>query len=439
MEPGAMNFKERRKCYRYFFSLRQCGSQLHLMHPSQLSIKDFHYDLPEEKIAKFPLDERDASRLLIFKDGVINEGIYRNLPSFLPQNALLVFNNSRVIEARMLFKKPSGGVIEVFVLEPAPGYSDVSQAMHARGEVSWKCLIGGASKWKHGQVLQKQLSDEAGDYLLEAAITERLPGSFVIRFRWERKNVPFYLVLQKAGLIPLPPYLKRETTPADTERYQTIFASREGSVAAPTAALHFTQPLLDAIKAKGISVAQVTLHVGAGTFMPVKAPHMKDHLMHAEYIEVDLDFLSSLAARTGNIFPVGTTSLRTIESLYWMGVKCLVNPNINYEALMIKQWEVYDELSSFEVKSFDSLKALRGWMQRNGLEKLVISTQILIAPGYKFKLTSGLITNFHQPESTLLLLVAALTGEHWRDIYDYALKNNFRFLSYGDGCLLYAV
>ena len=409
------------------------------MHPSELSIKDFQYELPEEKIAKFPLTERDASRLLIFKEGTIREDVYRQLPDHLPENALLVFNNSKVIEARILFKKPSGGVIEIFALEPAASYKDVSEAMQAKGEVYWKCLIGGASKWKHGQVLKKEISDQQGTYVLEAAITERLTGSFVIRFRWQPADLPFYVVLQKAGLIPLPPYLKRETTPSDTERYQTIFASREGSVAAPTAALHFTTSLLDALKAKGISLSHVTLHVGAGTFMPVKAPFMKDHLMHAEFIEVDPDFLTTLAGRTGNIFPVGTTSLRTIESLYWMGVKCRRNPDIDYEALMIKQWEVYGDLEAQGVKTSESLEALASWMKTNGLERLVIRTQILIAPGYRFKLTTGLITNFHQPQSTLLLLVAALTGENWRRIYDYALKNDFRFLSYGDGCLLYTV
>ena len=409
------------------------------MHPSQLSIKDFHYELPEEKIAKFPLAERDASRLLVFKEGTIREDVYRQLPDYLPDHALLVFNNSKVIEARILFKKPSGGVIEVFALEPAASYTDVGEAMQAKGEVYWKCLIGGASKWKHGQVLKKEISDEQGTCELEAAITERLPGSFVIRFRWQPVDSPFYLVLQKVGLIPLPPYLKRETTTSDTERYQTIFASREGSVAAPTAALHFTTSLLEAIKAKGISLSHVTLHVGAGTFMPVKASLMKDHFMHAEFIEVDLDLLATLARNTGNIFPVGTTSLRTIESLYWMGVKCLRNADIDYDALMIRQWEAYEDLAAQAVKTSESLEALANWMKKNGLERLVIKTQILIAPGYRFKLTSGLITNFHQPQSTLLLLVAALTGEHWRRIYDYALKNDFRFLSYGDGCLLYPV
>jgi S-adenosylmethionine:tRNA ribosyltransferase-isomerase len=409
------------------------------MHPSRLLINDFHYELPDEYIARFPLAERDDSRLLVFKNENISEDIYRRLAHHLPGNALLVFNNSKVIEARILFQKATGGVIEIFALEPADTYKTISEAMNEKGNVAWKSLIGGASKWKHGQTLRKEISDEDGKFILEARIIDRLPGSFLIAFEWQPSSLSFSAILHKAGLIPVPPYLKRETTSSDKERYQTVFAKQEGSVAAPTAGLHFTESLLASLKEKNITTAYVTLHVGAGTFMPVKATSMGGHEMHAEFLEVDVPLIQSLINKAGNIFPVGTTSLRTIESLYWMGLKCMLNPTITVEALEIKQWEVYDSLMHHHADAVTALDALIDWMQRQGLTRLVIRTSILIAPGYPFKLTSGLITNFHQPQSTLLLLVAALTGEQWRTIYDYALTHQFRFLSYGDGCLLYPV
>ena len=409
------------------------------MHPSLLSINDFSYHLPEGRIAKIPLEERDQSRLLVFSNKEILDGSYRDLATYLPAGSLLVFNNTKVIEARVLFQKATGGVIELFILEPADRYKDVSEAMQQRGEVHWKCLIGGASKWKHGQVLKKEMQYNGDMLVLTASIAERLEGSFLVTFSWQPATLSFIEVLHNAGLIPIPPYLKRETTESDKERYQTIFAKAEGSVAAPTAALHFTEPLFASLGKKNISSEFVTLHVGAGTFMPVKSQQMKDHEMHAEFLEVEKSSINKLIDNLGKIFPVGTTSLRTIESLYWMGLKCLKDPAIPFEQLAIQQWEIYDCPVEDQSDSKTVLTALLKWMANAKLEKLVIRTKILIAPGYSFKLTSGLLTNFHQPQSTLLLLVAALIGDDWKKIYEHATNNGYRFLSYGDGCLLYTV
>ena len=407
------------------------------MHPSQLSINDYTYLLPEEKIAKHPLAGRDLSKLLIFKNGEIAEDIYRNISSHLPKNSLLVFNNTRVIEARLLFRKSTGAVIELFGLEPDDSYPDIETALGQKKKVSWKCLIGGASKWKHGQSLSKEVRIHDEIIALLASIKDRLEDSFLIEFSWEA-DVTFEEILHAAGSIPIPPYLKRDSEEADKERYQTIYAEKHGSVAAPTAGLHFTPEVFSALKEKQISAAFVTLHVGAGTFMPVKAEKMDGHHMHAEYIEVNRSFIEQLIRHDGNIFAVGTTSLRTLESIYWMGLKAFNDPQVSPEALAIEQWEVYDLMEKM-IDRKDALSALLKWMQQHHEDRLVIKTRILIAPGYKIKMVNGLITNFHQPQSTLLLLVAAITGTEWRKIYDYALEHDFRFLSYGDGCLLYVM
>ncbi|MDI3318164.1 S-adenosylmethionine:tRNA ribosyltransferase-isomerase [Pinibacter soli] len=414
------------------------------MHPEKLSINDYTYTLPEERIARFPLQERDASKLLVYKSGKIEQSTYSNISSFVPENSLLVFNNTKVVEARILFQKPTGGIIEIFCLEPSDIYPDLTTAMLQKNKVQWKCLIGGASKWKHGQILEKSLSHNPADNgdkampCLYAKMIERLPDCFMLELSWEPASLSFAEVLHTFGIIPIPPYLKRETTADDSSTYQTIYAEHDGSVAAPTAGLHFTPAIFDALKEKNVEHTFVTLHVGAGTFKPVKAERMQDHEMHAEFIDVDKATIQKLIDFHSNIFAVGTTSLRTLESLYWMGVKALMHSDTNMHELEIHQWDVYGEaLQQMNVTLIDSMIALLQWMHKNNLEKILCKTQILIAPGYCFKVIKGLVTNFHQPQSTLLLLVAALIGEDWRKVYDYALENDFRFLSYGDGSLLF--
>lgn len=408
-----------------------------IMHPRHLTIQDFTYDLPENRIAQHPLSKRDDSKLLIYKSGKIAEDIYHNITEYLPAGSLLIFNDTRVIEARLKFRKETGGEIEVFCLSPHSRYHDITGAMLQCGKVWWNCLIGGASKWKHGMQLEKHINTPAGNIVLKASIVERNPENFVVELSWEPANFSFAEVLHLSGEIPLPPYMKRNAEAEDALRYQTIYAMHDGSVAAPTAGLHFTDSIFESFSKKDIATEFVTLHVGAGTFKPVKAASMQDHDMHAEFIEVDRVAIERLRNYDGAIFCVGTTSLRTIESLYWMGVKVMKRPGITEDELVISQWEVYDDLNADNITAKESLDALLDWMQTNNLKKLITQTQILIAPGYSFKIINGLITNFHQPQSTLLLLVAALIREDWRKVYDYALENNFRFLSYGDGCLLF--
>ncbi len=407
-----------------------------IQHPKNLSIADFTYDLPEDRIAKYPLAERDASKLLIYQDGDITEDQYRQLPSHLPANSLLVFNNTKVVEARLLFQKASGGVIEIFCLEPHEQYADITTAMQQKGKVWWHCLVGGASKWKSGQLLEKNISD---NIRLEAKCMDKKTGSFLIEISWSDQSMSFAELLHLAGAIPLPPYIKRAADETDKKRYQTIYAKQDGSVAAPTAGLHFTPAVLKELEQKNIPTAFVTLHVGAGTFKPVKSEQMADHEMHAEWIDVDRHFIANLKDQLDkNIIAVGTTSLRTLESLYWLGLKCM-HPGNNEtvpETVSISQWDPYD-LQSEQLPASVALGQLLAWMEKNKLEKLITKTQILIAPGYTFRIVKGLITNFHQPQSTLLLLVAALVGNNWKKIYRHALQNNYRFLSYGDGSLLW--
>jgi S-adenosylmethionine:tRNA ribosyltransferase-isomerase len=403
------------------------------MHPKKISILDYTYELPNEKIARYPLEERHQSKLLVYKEGAITEGIYRDLDEHLPVDSFLVFNQTKVIEARLLFQKPTGGVIEIFCLEPHEQYPDITTAMLQKEHVWWKCLIGGASKWKHGMVLLKQVED----VMIEAAIIDRSDETFTIELKWNKAHLSFAEVLHKAGAVPLPPYLHRDAEESDKERYQTIYATQEGSVAAPTAGLHFTETVFEKLREKHISRGFVTLHVGAGTFKPVKAETMEDHEMHAEFIDVEPGFVDTLIGNIGNpIVAVGTTSLRTIESLYWIGVKILnSNFNLQNKEASVRQWDPYEIETNIPAE--DALQALADWMKQRNMKRLITQTQIIIAPGYDLKIATGLITNFHQPQSTLLLLVAAVTGEDWRMIYSYALDNNFRFLSYGDGSLLW--
>ncbi|MCU0333668.1 MAG: S-adenosylmethionine:tRNA ribosyltransferase-isomerase [Chitinophagaceae bacterium] len=405
------------------------------MHPQLLSIKDFSYPLPDERIARYPLANRDESKLLMYRQGQISSGIFSELPDQLPTDSLLVFNNSRVVEARLLFEKPTGGLIEIFALEPHEDYADITTAMNACGSIRYKCMVGGASKWKAGMVLQKQLLYEGSTVLMEARMEERRSDCFVIQLNWTPADWPFAQILHLLGEIPIPPYLQRHAEASDAERYQTVYAQNDGSVAAPTAGLHFTPAVLQRVADAGIGQAFVTLHVGAGTFKPVKADTMQGHDMHAEFLDVPAELLPKLAAAT-RIIPVGTTSMRTLESLYWMGVKAAHMPDIELTGLEIQQWEVYDRWQALALPPQAALMALHGWLEKNNRKRLIIKTQIIIAPGYQFGLCKGLITNFHQPQSTLLLLVAALVGPAWKDIYQYALNNDFRFLSYGDSSLL---
>lgn len=407
------------------------------MHPKNISILDFTYSLPEEKIAKLPLTERDLSKLLVYKTGNVSEDIYRNIASHLPENALLIFNDTKVVEARIVFQKNTGAMIEIFCLEPHGQYRDISSAMRRPKNVLWKCLIGGASKWKHGQILEKKIMKGSSQITLHAAFIKKEDSNFIIEFSWMPDELPFAEILHLAGMIPLPPYIKRETSVVDAERYQTIYAKYEGSVAAPTAGLHFTDAIFASLAERHILNDYITLHVGAGTFMPVKSTTLKAHNMHSEFIEFSLSIIELIIGNlNNNITAVGTTSLRTIESLYWLGIKTILQHDIILENLNVHQWDAY-ELPSEKITVKKALLSLINWMKRNKSDKLITKTQLLIAPGYQFKIVRALITNFHQPQSTLLLLVAALIGKDWKKIYQHALDNNFRFLSYGDGCLLF--
>lgn len=403
--------------------------------PEEVDIRNFSYELPDEKIARFPLEKRDSSKLLIYSDHVIESSFYYKLDSLLPANSLLIFNDTKVVEARLLFKKESGGQIEIFCLEPAEMYADITSAMLTKGEVFWKCLVGGAKKWKSG-FLEREVVCEGQQLLIQAEKIEQRNDYFIIRFSWNEKQRSFAEILHLAGIIPLPPYLKRVAEESDQIRYQTVYANIEGSVAAPTAGLHFTEDLLKKIEAKGIQKKFVTLHVGAGTFKPVTSEKLQDHEMHAEFIDVSIEFIASLINHSGPIIPVGTTSLRTIETLYWMGVKAAKLSSADLGAICIQQWDAYDWADNAITKN-EALAHLVKWMNRQNITRIICKTQLLIAPGYELRVADAIITNFHQPQSTLLLLVHAFVGEEWKTIYNYALKNNFRFLSYGDGSLLW--
>lgn len=413
------------------------------MHPKNLSIADFTYSLPENRIANYPLEKRDSSKLLVYKNGNIRDDIYENIASHLPTNSLLIFNNTRVVEARLLFQKPTGGVIEIFCLEPHEQYPDITTAMQQRGSVHWQCLVGGASKWKHGQVLQKIVYAFNKEIILQAVYREKRIDSFVIELSWSDSEMSFAELLHHAGAIPLPPYIKRKAEASDAERYQTLYARYDGSVAAPTAGLHFTDAIFKSLEEKNIQKNFVTLHVGAGTFKPVKSETMRQHEMHAEFIDVSVETIEMIIAYLDKaIIPVGTTSMRTIESLYWLGVKLSTvdgqQSTVNGHSSLpeLNQWEAYD-MPMQNMPAKKALESLLKWLKKNELKKLIAKTRIIIAPGYRLRIAKGLITNFHQPQSTLLLLIAAIIGDDWRKVYDHALQNGFRFLSYGDGCLLY--
>lgn len=390
----------------------------------------YTYTLQNEQIAHHPLAERDQSKLLVYKSGRIEEDHFFNLPKRLPDGATLILNDTRVIEARIFFKKQTGGVIEIFCLEPHGQSMELS--LQQKGAVEWKCMIGGASKWKPGQVLTKELTVAGSTTRLEAHYRGKVEDAFVIQFTWQPEYLPFVQLLHAAGDIPLPPYIKRSAILTDNDRYQTIFARTEGSVAAPTAALHFTEEVFQALSDKGIRQHYVTLNVGAGTFKPVKTDTIADHQMHGETFTARRETLEAILQAT-NIVAVGTTSLRTLESLHWLGVKLLAGQLTNEWEL--GQWEAYDLDSSISYR--ESISALLQWMREKDVDTLHCRTSLLIVPGYQFNIPKALVTNFHQPQSTLLLLIAAFIGEDWKQVYQYALENDFRFLSYGDSSLLW--
>lgn len=395
---------------------------------SSTKITDFSYDLPDEKIAKHPLENRDASKLLVYHKGKIIDETFSNCVKYLPENSLIIFNDTRVIHARIVLQKATGARIEILCLEPFEPHN-YEQSFAQIGECSWKCTVGNAKKWKTEQLQAIIEAEKAIHFSAEkGASTE---DGYIVTFRWDSEHT-FSEILELIGRIPIPPYLNRESEEDDDVRYQTIFAEHNGSVAAPTAGLHFTKQVLDSFASKGISIDKVTLHVGAGTFKPVKTEMFTEHVMHQELCIVKKSLLENSIAHLPLITAVGTTSVRTLESLYWNGVRLLENKNANIEHL--SQWEVYDLPQNYSAK--ESLLAILEHMETHNLEEIQYYTQIMITPSYHFKLVRYMFTNFHQPQSTLLLLISAFVGENWRTIYAHALNNNYRFLSYGDSSLL---
>ena len=403
--------------------------------PKHICISDYNYPLPDERIAKFPIARRDCSKLLIYRQGEVGEDVFHRLPDYLPQGALMVFNNTKVIQARMHFRKETGALIEVFLLEPAAP-ADYEQMFQTTGLCAWYCLVGNLKKWKEG-VLARTITIGEHTVTVTAARQGIHGTSHRVEFSWDCPSVSFAEVIDEMGELPIPPYLNRETQESDKTTYQTVYSKIKGSVAAPTAGLHFTDAVLAALDHRGIEREELTLHVGAGTFKPVKSEEIGGHEMHTEYISVRRETIEKLIRYEGCAIAVGTTSVRTLESLYYMGVKVSRNPDLTEEQLHVSQWEPYeDEPSASQLSVLDALRALADWMDTRGMEVLHSSTQIIIAPGYVYKIVKMLVTNFHQPQSTLLLLVSAFVKGDWRKIYDYALSHDFRFLSYGDSSLL---
>ncbi|GAA4315916.1 S-adenosylmethionine:tRNA ribosyltransferase-isomerase [Nibribacter koreensis] len=404
-------------------------------HPRQISIADYTYDLPEERIAQFPLEVRDQSRLLVYQQGRIADAHFTELANVLPAQSLLVFNNTKVVQARLRFQKATGGIIELFCLEPLEPIREVQQAMQQTQSVVWKCLVGNNKRWREGR-LEMPLGPSPEDGILYAERLAPAEEGYAIGFSWTPTERTFAEVLEIAGLLPLPPYMNRDAAPEDQNRYQTIYADAAGAVAAPTAGLHFTPRVLEQLNQKKHQAAFVTLHVGAGTFKPVKSEVMEHHYMHPEQLSVSRETVEQLLRHLGRpIIPVGTTSMRTLESLYWLGVGLSMGSlPTEDDQLLVPQWLPYDQRTSLSVQ--EALESILTYLDQQGVSHLQATTRILIAPGYQFKLCSGIITNFHQPNSTLLLLVAAMIGPSWQKVYRHALANNYRFLSYGDSSLL---
>ena len=405
-----------------------------MIDPRHIRISDYNYPLPDERIAKFPIPQRDHSKLLIYNKGEVGEDHFYHLPKYLPSGALMVFNNTKVIQARMHFRKSTGALIEVFLLEPAEP-TDYELMFQTTARCSWYCLVGNLKKWKEGSLVRH--INVKGQNISVSATRGAIHGtSHTISFEWDGDNVSFAEIIDAMGELPIPPYLNRETQESDKTTYQTVYSKIKGSVAAPTAGLHFTPEVLADIDAHGIDREELTLHVGAGTFKPVKSEEIEGHEMHTEFVSVRRDTIQKLIAHKGCAIAVGTTSVRTLESLYYMGLKVMRHPDLSESQLHVAQWEPYEETTGETVESTEALQALADWMDLHHLDVLHSSTQIIIAPGYDYKIVKMLVTNFHQPQSTLLLLVSAFVKGDWHKIYDYALDHDFRFLSYGDSSLL---
>jgi S-adenosylmethionine:tRNA ribosyltransferase-isomerase len=403
------------------------------MHPKEISIQDYTYELPQEKIARQPLEQRDKSNLLVYQQGIIRSSTIEKLPENLDTGDLLIFNQSRVIQARLFFKTEAGAKIEVFCLEPADEKKSIQDAMSVHGKQEWICMVGNARKWKQEETLRQSL-DSGNTRLLEVNLIEKQDATFRLSFSWP-PQYNFAELLERVGLLPIPPYLNREAVDADQLSYQTVYAKDKGSVAAPTAGLHFTEDLMDKLERAQIETAFLTLHVGAGTFKPVKADTMEGHDMHQEEISISQETLAKLIACKGRIVAVGTTSLRSLESIYWTAVRLMKHPETTL-AIDVKQWEPYSYDEDLPDWKF-AFSNLLNRLQENQVNELKGKSGLLIAPSYKIRTIDGLLTNFHQPKSTLLLLIAACIGEDWREVYGYALKNDYRFLSYGDASLLF--
>ena len=409
-----------------------------MINPKHIHISDYQYPLPDERIAKFPIAQRDHSKLLVYRHGEVGEDVFYHLLDYLPKGSLMVFNNTKVIQARMHFRKSTGALIEVFLLEPAEP-SDYELMFQTSGHCAWYCLVGNLKKWKEG-TLERTLNNENGTLTVKATRGPVHGTSYRIDFSWTG-GLSFAEVIDSMGELPIPPYLNRETQESDKTTYQTVYSKIKGSVAAPTAGLHFTDQVLQAIDSAGIDREELTLHVGAGTFKPVKSEEIEGHEMHTEFISVRRSTIQKLIDHQASAIAVGTTSVRTLESLYYMGLKVMQNPELSEEQLHVAQWEPYESEKGIVnsdkfATAVQALKALADWMDARQLEVLHSSTQIIIAPGYDYHIVKMLVTNFHQPQSTLLLLVSAFVKGDWRKIYDYALTHDFRFLSYGDSSLL---
>lgn len=397
-----------------------------------IKISDYNYPLPDERIAKFPLPVRDQSKLLVYRHGEVSETRFTSLPDYLEAGELMIFNNTKVIQARLHFRKETGALIEIFCLEPIQPNDYVlnfQQTSHA----AWLCMIGNLKKWKEGS-LHKEMNVKGHTITLTATRGECRGTSHWVDFTWDNPEITFADILEVFGELPIPPYLNRETQESDKKTYQTVYSKIKGSVAAPTAGLHFTERVLQALRDKGVDLEEVTLHVGAGTFKPVKSEEIEGHEMHTEYISVNRQTIEKLIAHGGKAIAVGTTSVRTLESLYYIGVTIASHPDAGQEELHVRQWQPYETHPT--MTTVESLQQILDYMKRHELEALHTSTQIIIAPGYTYHIVQKMVTNFHQPQSTLLLLVSAFVKGNWRTIYDYALAHDFRFLSYGDSSLL---
>jgi len=400
--------------------------------PDTVSIEHYNYPLPQERIAQYPLEKRDESKLLVFNNST-QTAKFKSVADFLPEKSLLVFNDTKVVQARLNFQKESGAAIEIFCLEPHEPTREIQEAFQLKETSVWKCLVGNRKKWKSG-ILKMDFELDGKKAELTAERLNDIEESSFIRFRWTPEHLTFSEVLEESGKVPLPPYMHRKAEDGDRERYQTIYAQHDGSVAAPTAGLHFTDTVFEALRKKSIDSDYVTLHVGAGTFRPVSSETVSEHQMHTEQILVKRSLIEKLIIKTEeSLIAVGTTSIRTLESLFWLGTKMHYFPN--QESYTLSQWEAYDLAEKSRLSRKEALNEILLFLERKQEDIFRSETQILIGPGYEFQIIDGMITNFHQPKSTLLLLISAYLGDAWKSIYDYALKNDFRFLSYGDSCL----